>query len=115
MALMAIKPTKTIANPRMAPYKAAIISNGNCIPVSVFDSEVIEIGLLAVEPYIDQIKSASTTCESGHGPILIEPEEEPPADIADTGISARIIPPSELLTNRRIPGRVAESPELLRV
>ena len=43
------------------------------------------------------------------------PEDEPPAEMADTGISASIIPPSELLTNFRIPGNVEESPELLRV
>tara|TARA_Y100001936_G_C15835577_1_gene539131 strand:- start:132 stop:566 length:435 start_codon:yes stop_codon:yes gene_type:complete len=114
-ALITINPTNTIANPRIAPYNAAMISNGNCIPVSELVSEVNEIGLLVDEPSMDQINSASTTCESGQGPTLIDPDEEPPDETADTGISERIIPPSELLTNLRIPGSVEESPELLRV
>ncbi len=47
--------------------------------------------------------------------MLIVPEDEPPADIVETETSASIIPPSELLTNLRIPGSVEESPELLSV
>ena len=88
------------------------MSNGSSILESAGDSEEIEIGLVADDPAIDQTNSASTTCESGHGPILIVPVEEPPAEIVDTEISARIMPPTELLTNLNVPGRVEESPEL---
>tara|TARA_B110000014_G_scaffold67142_1_gene45923 strand:+ start:252 stop:443 length:192 start_codon:yes stop_codon:yes gene_type:complete len=61
-------------------------SKGSSRPVSVGMSEEIERGLMAEEPAIDQINSASTTRESGQGPMLIVPDEDPPAEIAETGI-----------------------------
>ena len=60
-ALVTIIPTNTIAKPRMAPYRAAMISKGRSMPFSASDSDDIEIELLAEEPIIDQINSPSMT------------------------------------------------------